>query len=146
MIRTAKPADAATVQRIVAEAYQPLAMRMEKTPAPMFDNYPARIAEGVVDVFERDGAVVGMIILVDRPGALMLENVAVAPEAHGQGVGRQLIGHAEAVAKIRGFDRVMLYTHVTMVENQAMYVLLGFDEVARGMDEGYDRVQFEKLL
>ncbi|MEM7058716.1 MAG: GNAT family N-acetyltransferase [Pseudomonadota bacterium] len=146
MIRPARPEDAAAVERIVAEAYAPLAARMDKPPAPMLDDYPARIAEGVVDVFDRDGAVLGMIILVDQPGALMLENVAVASEARGQGVGGRLIAHAEDVARSRGFERIRLYTHATMVENQAMYRHLGFAEIGRGEDEGYDRVQFEKRL
>jgi len=146
VIRPALPDDADAVQRIVAWAYAPLAARMDKPPAPMLDDYPARIGKGVVNVFEQDGVVVGMIILVDQADALMLENVAVAPEAHGQGVGRQLIDHAEAVARGRGFDRIRLYTHATMVENQAMYAHLGYVEIARGKEEGYDRVQFEKSL
>lgn len=144
MIRKAQASDAAAVQRIVAEAYGPLAARMDKPPAPMLDDYAARIAEGVVDVFDRDGVVLGMIILVDREDALMLENVAVAPEAHGQGVGGRLIAHAEASAQRRGYAKIRLYTHATMVENQSMYVHLGYVETARGPEDGYDRVQFEK--
>lgn len=146
MIRRATAEDAATVQWIVREAYAPLAARMDKPPAPMLDDYPARIAEGVVDVFEDAGRVVAMIILVDQSDALMLENVAVAPESHGRGIGRRLIEHAEITARHRGFDRIRLYTHATMVENQAMYVRLGYVETTRGQDEGYDRVQFEKRL
>lgn len=146
MIRPARSEDAAAVQRIVAAAYAPLAERMDKLPAPMLDDYPARITQGVVDVFDRDGVVVGMIILVDQPGALMLENVAVAPEAHGQGIGRRLIEYAETTARHRQAGRIRLYTHATMVENQAMYARLGYVEVARGKEDGYDRVQFEKQL
>lgn len=146
MIRPARPDDAAAIKKIVAQAYGPLSERMTQTPAPMLDNYPARIGQGVVDVFESQGVVIGMIILVDQTDALMLENVAVAPAAHGQGIGRRLIDHAEVQAKRRGFDRVRLYTHATMVENQAMYTRLGYAETARGVDQGYDRVQFEKHL
>lgn len=146
IIRKATANDAPAVERIVADAYRPLAERMDKPPMPMLDDYPARIAEGVVDVIEDDGAVLGMIILVDRPDGLMLENVAVASEAQGRGVGRRLIDHAEAEARRRGHDRIRLYTHVTMVENQRMYAHLGYVETTRGKDEGYDRVQFEKKL
>ena len=76
----------------------------------------------------------------------MLENVAVAPDAQGQGIGRQLMAFADTQARARGFARIRLYTHTTMVENQAMYLHLGFREIARGLDDGYDRVQFEKTL
>ncbi len=146
MIRPAHPDDTAAVQRIVAEAYAPLAARMDKPPAPMLDNYASRIAEGVVEVLEQNGVVVAMIILVDLADALMLENVAVSPEVHGQGIGRRLTDHAETVARDRNYDKIRLYTHATMVENQAMYVRLGYVETTRGEDEGYDRVQFEKRL
>ena len=146
IIRKALASDTAAVERIVAEAYRPLAERMDKPPMPMLDDYPARIAEGVVDVIEDQGAVLGMIILVDQPGALMLENVAVATEAQGRGIGRRLTGHAEAEAVRRGHSLIRLYTHVTMTGNQKMYVHLGYTETTRGEDEGYDRVQFEKKL
>lgn len=146
IIRKALASDAAAVERIVAEAYRPLAERMEKPPMPMLDDYAARIEEGVVDVIDDGGTVLGMIILVDRPDGLMLENVAVAEAAQGRGVGRRLIDHAETEAKRRGHQMIRLYTHITMVENQGMYAHLGYVETARGEDEGYDRVQFEKKL
>lgn len=146
MIRKAVAADAEAVERIVAAAYAPLAQKMDKPPAPMLDDYPARVAEGVVDVWVDGETVLGMIILVDQSDALMLENVAVAPESQGRGVGRDLIDHAEAEARARGYDLIRLYTHVTMTANQAMYAKLGYVEATRGEDEGYHRVQFEKRL
>ena len=146
MIRKATADDLPAVQQIVMAAYAPLAERMDKPPAPMLDDYAARIAEGVVEVLDQNGFILGMIILVDKPDALMLENVAVAPDAHGKGIGRRLIDHAEAVAKARGFHRIRLYTHATMTENQAMYAHLGYAETERGEEDGYDRVQFEKRL
>lgn len=146
IIRRATATDADAIERIVADAYRPLAERMDKPPMPMLEDYPARIGEGVVDVIEDQGVVLGMIILVDQPDALMLENVAVAAEAQSRGVGRRLIDHAEVEARRRGQDRIRLYTHVTMVENQRMYAHLGYVETTRGEDEGYDRVQFEKSL
>lgn len=146
IIRKALASDAAAVERIVAEAYRPLAERMDKLPMPMLDDYAARIEEGVVDVIEDQGNVLGMVILVDQPDGLMLENVAVAGAAQGRGVGRRLIDHAETEAVRRGHNRIRLYTHITMVENQGMYAHLGYVETTRGEDEGYDRVQFEKKL
>ena len=146
MIREAVPKDAQAVERIVAAAYAPLAGRMDKPPAPMLDDYGARISEGAVDVWDDAGNVLGIIILVDQGDALMLENVAVAPEAQGRGIGRALITHAEAQARERGHARIRLYTHVTMTANQAMYARLGYVETTRGEDEGYHRVQFEKRL
>ena len=146
MIRKATRNDVRAVVEIVTAAYAPLTARMDKPPAPMLDDYPARIAEGVVDVWDDGGVVLGMIILVDLDDALMLENVAVSPNAQGRGVGRDLVAYAEAQARSRGHKRICLYTHVTMTENQRMYAQLGYAETSRGEDEGYHRVQFEKHL
>lgn len=146
MIRKATDADADAVALIVRQAYAPLAARMDRLPAPMQDDYAARIAEGAIWVYETDAGVVGLLVLSDLEDALMLENVAVAPAAHGQGVGRTLIEFAEQEARRRGFGRIRLYTHVTMVENQRMYRHLGYDETGRGTEDGFERVQFAKDL
>ncbi|MEM1297644.1 MAG: GNAT family N-acetyltransferase [Pseudomonadota bacterium] len=146
MIRKAVRGDLAAVERIVHEAYAPLAARMDRPPAPMQDDYAARIAEGAVWVAEPNAGVAGILVLSDLADALMLENVAVAREAQGQGVGRLLTGFAESEALRRGFDRIRLYTHITMVENQSMYRHLGYREIGKGLEDGFERVQFAKDL
>ncbi|MEM7423343.1 MAG: GNAT family N-acetyltransferase [Pseudomonadota bacterium] len=146
MIRPATDADLGAIESIVADAYAPLAARMQKPPAPLLDDYARKIADGVVSVAVFDGTVSGFVILIDREQDALLENVAVAPWAQGRGIGRRLIGFAEAEARRKGVAAVRLYTHVTMVENQALYRRLGYTEVTRGQDEGYMRVQFEKSL
>ena len=40
----------------------------------------------------------------------------------------------------------MLYTHVLMVENVAIYRRLGFEETHRVTEKGYDRVYMAKDL
>ena len=44
------------------------------------------------------GRLAGAVVCLDAPDGLFLENVAVAPEAQGRGVGRTLVGFAEATA------------------------------------------------
>ncbi len=48
VIRQAVPADLASIERIVTDAYARYIPRIEKAPAPMNDNYQGRIANGVV--------------------------------------------------------------------------------------------------
>ena len=50
---------------------------------------------------------------------LSLDNVAVAGNFQGKGIGRRLIDFAEAEARRRGFGEIRLYTHQTMHENIA---------------------------
>ena len=49
-------------------------------------------------------------------------------------------------ARAVGHDRVRLYTHVSMVENQRLYERLGYVETRRGHEDGLARVFYEKPL
>jgi len=73
-----------------------------------------------------------------------LENVAVMPNSKGLGIGKQLINHAEQQAIESGLERIELYTNELMHENIAMYHYLGYVEIARKSQDGFNRVFFEK--
>ena len=62
------------------------------------------------------------------------------------GLGRRLIEFAEAEARRLGYAELRLYTHEKMVENIALYGRLGFEEIGRGREAGYDRVFMTKRL
>ena len=112
----------------------------------MLDDYAKRIAAGQTQVLEDDGSVVGVLVLEPAEDHLLLDNIAVDPEQHGKGHGRLLMRFAEEEALNRGYDRVVLYTHVLMVENIAIYQRLGYVETARRHVSGYDRVYMQKVL
>ncbi|HET6521025.1 MAG TPA: GNAT family N-acetyltransferase, partial [Geminicoccaceae bacterium] len=92
------------------------------------------------------GRVVGLIVLVDGADHLHVENVAVAPEAQGRGLGRALMAFAEAEARRRGHGEIRLYTHQRMVETPPFYAALGYAETGRGVQDGYERIFFRKRL
>lgn len=141
-IRKAVAADVAAVERIVEAAYAPYVPRMGVQPGPMLDDYPALVADGVVWV---EGAPVrGLVVLLAREDYLLLDNIAVVPEAHGQGVGRALMRFAEEHARAEGFPELRLYTHQKMTENIALYARSGWQETGRGTQDGFDRVFFRK--
>src|SRR5215469_3153776 len=147
MIRRARPADGAAVESIVNEAYAIYIDRIGKPPGPMVDDYGPLIAAGAVHVFEPDGQPVeAIIVLLEKPDHLLLDNIAVRRDRQGQGLGRRLIAFAEDEARRLGHAEIRLYTHVTMVENVALYTRLGFAETGRGRDGGYDRVIMAKRL
>lgn len=145
-IRTGTPADLPAVEQIVEATYSPYIARMGKKPGPMLDDYAARQRNGELWVWEQDGRVAGVLVLLEEPDRLLLDNVAVAPEAQGQGVGKRLIAFAEAEAARRGYHEIALYTHVCMTENQALYRRLGWDETGRRTVSGFERVYFAKRL
>jgi ribosomal protein S18 acetylase RimI-like enzyme len=146
MIRPALPQEAEAVHALVREAYGHYVERLGREPGPMNDDYVQRIAAGQTWVLEEQGALVGILVLEDRPDALLLYNVAVAPTAQGKGHGRQLIAFAEAEARRRGYDELQLFTHVLMTENIALYQRLGFVETGRVDEEGFRRVYMAKRM
>ena len=88
----------------------------------------------------------GILVLVPEERAMLLDNVAIRPDAQGRGYGRTLIGFAERMARERGLRAVRLYTNEAMTENVALYGRLGFVETHRADEHGFRRVHMTKLL
>ena len=146
VIRPARPHDAEAIRQLVRDAYGRYVARLGKPPGPMLDNYAQRIAAGQAWVLQDGDALVGLLVLEDAAGALLLDNVAVAPGAQGKGHGRALVAFAEAEARRRGCVEIRLYTNVLMAENLALYGRLGFRETGRVSEKGYERVYMAKAL
>jgi ribosomal protein S18 acetylase RimI-like enzyme len=69
----------------------------------------------------------GCLVLAPRSErVLQMRQVAVDPEFQGSGIGRQLVGEAEAFARARGFAEMMLHARETAVP---FYRRLGYAEV-----------------
>jgi GNAT superfamily N-acetyltransferase len=145
-IRLARPADVAAVGRITDDAYRRYIERIGREPAPMAADHGALIAAGEVWLAEVDGDAAGVLVVRPRGAALLLESVAVAPGMQGRGIGRALVEHAEQLARERGLSAVELYTNLHMTENLRMYPRLGYEEVGRGSQDGYERAFFRKTL
>ncbi len=147
VIRLARPEDCAVIEAIVRQANCGYIGRIGKPPGPMLDDYPRRIAEGVVQILEEeDGVVAAIIVLLVKTDHLLLDNIAVRPERQGRGLGCTLIAFAEAEARRDGLAELRLYTHAKMIENIALYGRLGFTETSRGHQSGYDRVFMSKRV
>jgi ribosomal protein S18 acetylase RimI-like enzyme len=145
-IRLATAADVSAITQIVEEAYRHYIPRIGKPPGPMLDDHAARVSEDVVWVIEEGSIVAGVILLLPSPGYLLLDNIAVAPDRQGLGLGRRLLAFAEAEAARRGYREIRLYTHETMTENQLLYAAIGYEETGRGTEAGYERVFMRKRL
>ena len=109
-------------------------------------DYQDAVEKGCVWIAERDDAVAGLLVLVPSDGYLLLENVAVDPDAQGHGIGRLLLKHAEDQALSRELCEIRLYTNEVMVENQRLYKGLGYVEVDRRCEDGLSRVYYVKRL
>lgn len=85
------------------------------------------------------GAAVACVILMPKPGVLYVGKLAVAAEHRGQGLARRLIDQAETRAREMGLPALELQTRVELVENQAAFRAMGFQEVGRTAHPGFDR-------
>ena len=136
----------AAIEHIVQRAYAKYVDRIRKPPGPMLDDYTARVAEGSVRVLEDARGLAGILVVLPQAGYLLLDNIAVAPERQGEGIGRRLLAAAESETLQRGFDELRLYTNAAMHENLVMYAKLGWEDYGRAKQASYQRVFFRKRL
>lgn len=139
-------AEVPAIEQIVEAAYSPYIARIGRKPGPMLDDYAALTRQGHVRVLAVDGEVRGLLVLVPEDDVMLVDNIAIAPAAQGQGLGRRLLQAAEAIARGMGYRRIRLYTHEMMTENIALYTRWGYAETHRAEEKGLRRVFMTKSL
>jgi len=134
----------------VRRAYTHYIDRIGRPPGPMTDDYAALIAAGHVHLAEQDDVVSGVLVLIPPSlagdAAMLLDNVAVDPQAQGRGLGRMMLDHAERMARAAGCRSIRLYTNQAMTENISLYARLGYVETHRAEEKGLRRVYMSKPL
>ena len=125
-LRRAEAADAAAVSALTRAAYAKWVPVIGREPKPMTANYQTAVRLNRVDLAYDAAVLAGLIETIDRSDHLLIENVAVAPERHGQGIGRALMAHAEAIARAAGYRDVRLYTNQRFEANVQLYLRLGY--------------------
>ena len=145
-IRSANFADTSVVRDLVRASYSKYIERIGKEPAPMSDDYASLIGAGDVWVAVEGDEVLGMLVMQVVEEHLFVDAVAVRPDQQGRGLGRVLISFAEGEAQRNGLREIRLYTNEKMFENLAIYEKLGFEEINRGLDSGYQRVFMRKKI
>jgi ribosomal protein S18 acetylase RimI-like enzyme len=144
--REAVPSDAPFVAGLVNAAYRHYIPRIGTVPGPMTANYDEVIRDDRVTIAERDGAIVGVIVLRVTDEGFLIDNIAVHPAHRGTGVGKALLEFAEDEARRAGFDAVYLYTHEKMTENLALYSRFGYLEYDRRSLRDFSLVFMRKRL
>jgi len=146
IIRRATSSDLGAIQAISDKAYAVYVAAMGQKPGPMLADYAAHLPGDVILVAtDGAGAVQGYAVILDRPDGFWLENIAVDPDAQGQGTGRGLLAAVEDWLRPQT-DRYRLYTNIKMTANIDWYGRAGFVETGRYQVNGFDRVYFEKTL
>ncbi len=129
---------------IARAAYAPFVAAIGFEPPPMVQDFPAAIAAGRAWVIGDPAQ--GYVVAYAHGADWHIDNVAVAPAAHGRGLGGRLVRFAEDEGRARGHDRVALYTNAAMAPNLTLYPAMGYRQTDRRVENGLDRVFFEKPL
>jgi ribosomal protein S18 acetylase RimI-like enzyme len=125
-IKRAGSQDAQVVRRLVREAYAKWVPILGREPMPMKADYERAIQEHEIDLLYVDGRLVALIEIIMNSDHLFIENVAVAPEHQGQGLGRHLLSHAEQKARSAKLAKLCLLTSQAFEANIRLYESVGF--------------------
>ena len=127
---------------------------------PSADNITADIAAGTLDVLRADGDIVACIVVdqnydplwqgldwsTDSEPAAAVHRLMVHPSQQGRGLAKQLMLHAEAVARFRGCRSIRLDTFLQNPAAMALYPRLGYRATGTAMMRKGEFAGFEKLL
>ena len=145
-LRSATPEDVPRIAALVHAAYGHSIERLGFTPRPMTEDYAEVVREKSVLVAERDGEIIGLLVLMTDDEGFFVDNVAVDPTLRGTGVGRALLERAEAEALAAGHAVIHLYTAAGMTENLALYGRIGYAEYDRRHVGAVEIVYLRKQL
>lgn len=73
----------------------------------------------------------GVLVIEEKPGHLLIYSVAVVPDMAGRGYGSALLAFADQHALAMGRPEIRLYTNSRMTANLRLYRRCGFREIGR---------------
>jgi len=144
--RRALLSDAPAVREVTRAAYAKWVSVIGREPTPMTVDYGARVRDHRIELLHVGSRLAALIELVPEAAHLLIENVAVLPAFQGQGYGRRLLAHAEAVAASLGLSAMRLYTNLLFAENVQFYSRLGYKVDREEPFKGGTTVHMSKQL
>ena len=125
-IRRALMDDADAMQAVTVRAYDLYEVLLGYLPPPATENPVAWIQAAQAWVGERDSMVMAVLLAEEADGHLLVRSAVVDPDWQGEGHGRALLDHAEALAREAGLAELRLTTNVLMVRNISLYKHCGY--------------------
>ncbi|TIQ28509.1 MAG: GNAT family N-acetyltransferase [Mesorhizobium sp.] len=124
--RPAVPTDAAVIKAIVRAAYAKWVPVIGREPLPMRADYDKALQEHQFDLAVENSRIVGLIETMAHDDHIWIENIAVAPDAQGRGIGRLLLDSAERQAIEAGRPELRLLTNGAFEANVLLYRKHGY--------------------
>jgi ribosomal protein S18 acetylase RimI-like enzyme len=142
VLRTATARDAAAIARVIAASFEQYRGRLVPESGA-FRETPESIAAELVEgagaiVAERNGEMLGCVLVEEQEGDLYFGRLSVMPRARGHGLAKRLVDAVEAEARRRGLPGVRLGVRVVLTDNQRLFQALGYRETSREAHPGFD--------
>lgn len=142
VLRAAVRADAAEIAATIAAAFEQYRGKLIPESGAFGETAEAIAAElakgGGAIVAERNGEMVGCVMIHEMEGDLYFGRLAVLPAARGTGLARRLIDAVEAEARRRDLPGIRLGVRVVLTDNQRLFQSLGYREISREAHPGFD--------
>lgn len=148
----ARPEEAAAIHALLEAAFAGYARRLGRARAGPFEWVEQAIAEGRVHVLRRGGELAAVAKLSDCPSerSMVLDILAVAPAASGQGLGSALLAWFDDHARALGRRTVKLHTAKMMTHLVDFYHRHGYEDEGIGPApsgrDGHPRLFMHKRL
>ena len=134
VLRAATAADAAAVAATIAAAFEQYRGKLEPESGAFGETAEGIAAELARDsgaiIAERNGQIVGCVMLKLVDDDLYFGRLAVTPAARGLGIARRLIEAVEDEARRRELAGVRLGVRIVLTENQQLFASLGYVEIS----------------
>jgi len=142
VLRPATADDAPAVAATIAAAFAQYRGKLVPESGAFSDTTAAIAAElakgSTAIVAERNGEMLGCVMMKVMEGDLYFGRLSVVPKARGLGLARRLVSAVEADARTLGLAGVRLGVRVVLTENQRLFRSLGYAETGREAHPGFD--------
>jgi len=142
VLRAATAADAAALACTIAAAFEQYRGKLQPESGAFLETAEAIAAELARDsgavVAERNGTMVGCVMVRLEEGDLYLGRLSVLPSERGRGIARRLVEAVEGEARRRELGGVRLGVRVVLTDNQRFFTSLGYAEYSREAHPGFD--------
>lgn len=119
-------ADVAEIRALTRKAYASWVVILGREPLPMTADYEAAVTKHRFDLLCEGAAIRALLETEPRDDSLWIENIAIDPALHGQGIGCGLLDLSQKIADEEGCKHITLCTNAKMVRNISIYKKYGF--------------------
>jgi len=142
VLRAATVADATAIAAVIAASFAQYRGQLVPESGAFretADSVAADLSKGAgAIVAERNGEMLGCVLVEEMEGDLYFGRLSVLPSARGLGLARLLIDAVEVEARQRGLAGVRLGVRVVLTGNQRLFQSLGYRETSREAHPGFD--------